>query len=92
MSELKNTLREGGKYMIHVNLYAALRRYLPTACRESGSIIIEAAEGGKVMDVMRQLGINPDEVQLVVVNGIDGDFSRTLSPGDRLSLFPQWLG
>lgn len=70
--------------MVEVRLYATLRSYNPS----SNMPCVNLPGGVTVSDVMRQLGIAPDEVKLIMVNGVNSELSRLLVDGDRLGLFP----
>lgn len=45
-------------------------------------------ERTKVRDVLDRLGIKPEEVAILLVNGLDADPERVLQDGDYISLFP----
>lgn len=44
--------------------------------------------GTKVIDVLNRLGIKPEEVAILLVNGLDAEPERILKDGDLISLFP----
>lgn len=48
----------------------------------------ELPEGTKVIDVLERLGIKPEEVAILLVNGLNVSFDHTLKDGDYISLFP----
>ncbi|GAV22624.1 MoaD/ThiS family protein [Carboxydothermus pertinax] len=48
----------------------------------------ELPEGTKVIDVLQRLKINPEEVAILLVNGLDGTPEQVLNDGDYISLFP----
>ena len=49
---------------------------------------VEAAAGYSVGDVLKDLEIPVDEVGILMVNGEDSAFDRTLEAGDVLAVFP----
>jgi sulfur carrier protein ThiS len=67
---------------IEVKCFATLARRTP----EGGSLEIEA--GATPADVMARLGIDPDEVKIIFVNGVHAKADSPLKDGDRLGLFP----
>lgn len=71
---------------IEVRLYATLRAAAPAA--PAGVLRQEAAPGATVLDVLAALGIAPQQVHLVMVNGAQRGLEQVLAPGDRLGLFP----
>lgn len=71
---------------IEVRLYATLRRYLPET--PNGITTIEVTEGITVLEVINQLGIDPAEVHLSMLNGMGCELAQTVNHGDRLGLFP----
>lgn len=72
--------------VVEVRLYATLRRY--TAANPNGVVSIEATEGSSVLELVKQLGIDPSEIHLTMVNGIGCDLEQTVKSGDRIGLFP----
>ncbi len=49
---------------------------------------LEFPEGSTATDVCRRLAIHPSEVAILTINGKAADRTRSLAPGDVLSLFP----
>lgn len=50
------------------------------------SVAVET--GQTVSDVIRELGLNPDLVAIVMVNGRQGSKGHRLQPGDKVKLLP----
>ncbi|MBO8144249.1 MAG: MoaD/ThiS family protein [Thermodesulfobacterium sp.] len=48
----------------------------------------ELPEGTKVIDVLNLLGIKPEEVAILLVNGMNAEPEYVLKDGDYISLFP----
>lgn len=70
---------------VEVRLYATLRRYASTS---GGVHKVEVPAGGTAASVIAGLGIDPSEVHLLMVNGVNSPAERVLAEGDRLGLFP----
>ena len=71
---------------VEVRLYATLRRYALSAA--DGVLNIDVHEGSKVSDVIASVGVNADEVHIVMDNGVSSPPDQMLVEGDRLGLFP----
>ena len=71
---------------IEVRLYATLRRYVPSAAE--GVLAVDVPEGSKAADVIANVGVNADEVHILMVNGVSSPLDQVLAEGDRLGLFP----
>lgn len=72
---------------IEVRLFATLRRYVPSDAA-GGAVTLDMPQGSKAADVIVKLGINTEEVRILMINGVNGPMDRTLRDGDRLGLFP----
>jgi sulfur carrier protein ThiS len=72
--------------VVEVRLYATLRRY--TTASPNGVINMEVVEGSSVLDLVEQLGIDPAEIHLTMINGIGCELEQTVKSGDRIGLFP----
>ncbi len=72
-----------------VRLYATLRDRAPSGQAE---LTIEMADGATVADVIARLGIPPDIVRKVFVDGIAQDPDFVLYDGAELGLFPPIAG
>ena len=42
----------------------------------------------KIIDILKILNIDKEEVSILLLNGMDGGFDRKLKDGDILSIFP----
>ncbi len=71
---------------MEVRLYATLRRYAPSA--SEGVLAVDAPEGATAADVIAKLKLDPNEVHILMVNGVISPPERVLADGDRLGLFP----
>ena len=71
---------------IEVRLFATLRRHALSAA--GGVLAVEVPEGCKAADAIAQLGIDADEVHVLMVNGVIGRLDQVRVGGDRLGLFP----
>jgi sulfur carrier protein ThiS len=67
---------------VELVLVGLLRDYGP----ERASLAVEPGE--TVLDLIRELGLNPDLVAIVMVNGRQQFKSHRLVPGDRVKLLP----
>ena len=71
---------------LEVRLYATLRRYAPAS--PNGVIAVDVPEHSTVLDLVKNLEIDPAEIHLIMINGIGCEFERSLTNGDRVGLFP----
>ena len=69
---------------IEVNLYASLRRYANGAT----SVEAEIEPGQTVEQVLRELGVPPDQTRIVFVNNRAATLSHPLQGGEHLGIFP----
>ena len=53
---------------------------------------LELALHAKVQEAVERLGINPDEIGLITINGVQSELQDTLSPDCRLCFFPYVTG
>lgn len=67
---------------VEIRLFASLRE------NREKKYFLEFDEGISILDVVNNLGINEEEINLFLLNGIDGDVNRKLKDNDILSLFP----
>lgn len=72
--------------VIELRLFATLRGYLPA--NPTGVEKVELPENATVMDIVNKLGINFEEIRLILVNGILNEADYVLKDGDRVALFP----
>ncbi len=72
---------------VTVKLHASLRPYGRNDS-DNGLFPLETTEKATVLEVMRQLGIPPERVRMILLNGRGVDSDSILSNGDRVALFP----
>lgn len=80
---------------ITVKLYAMLSDHLPATARRNTSAL-ELTDSASVADSIRQLGLPPDLVHLVLVNGVyippEQLADTPLHDGDVLAIWPPVAG
>ena len=77
---------------VEARLYATLRKYHPEI-KIGEALVRELAEGTTVQQLLEdELGVPPDEVKTVFVNGLSRDFDHVLADGDRVGIFPPVAG
>lgn len=69
---------------IKVNLYATLRGYVGGV----PSVEVDVEPGETVEQVLRRLGVPPDQTRILFVNHRAATLSQPLVDGDRLGVFP----
>ena len=67
---------------VELTLVGLLRNYGP----HHTSLAVET--GQTVSDVIRELGLDPDLVAIVMINGRQGSKDHPLQPGDKVKLLP----
>ena len=73
---------------VEARLYATLKKYHPEG-KAGEPLVRELAEGTSVQRFLEiELGVPPDEVKTVFVNGITRRFNHVLADGDRVGIFP----
>ncbi len=72
---------------ITIKLHASLRPY-GRSDSSSGLFPLETSKKATVREVIRELGIPPEEVRMILLNGKGADSNSILSNGDRIALFP----
>ena len=53
---------------------------------------LEMASQAKVQEAVDLLGLNPDEIGLITINGVQSELEDTLLPDCRLCFFPYVTG
>ena len=77
---------------VEARLYATLRKYHPEG-KAGEALIYELAKGTTLQKLLEnELGVPPDEVKTVFVNGISQSFDHVLADGDRIGIFPAVAG
>jgi molybdopterin converting factor small subunit len=71
---------------IKVELFGQLRK------GRNKVIELQLQSGATVRDAVIQLGLDPEEIGMMVVNGIQSELTDPLPPGCRLALFPYISG
>lgn len=69
-----------------VELFGQLRK------GRNKTITLQLQSAFTVRDAVIQLGLDPEEIGMIVVNGIQSEFTDSLQPGCRLALFPYLSG
>ncbi len=72
---------------VTVKLHASLRPYGRNDSN-NGLFPLETKEKVTVREVIQELGIPPEKVRMVILNGRGADVDRALNDGDRVALFP----
>ncbi len=72
---------------VHVRLFATLCRLRPGS-RAGVPFAVQVVEGTSLADLAAQLGLPPEEVRVVFVNGLVQPLSYALQPGDEVGIFP----
>ncbi|GFP27809.1 hypothetical protein HKBW3S43_01340 [Candidatus Hakubella thermalkaliphila] len=81
--------------MLEVRLYGELRRYAEDRRVASESILlVPVQDGDTVEDVVRRIGIEPEDISNIFLNGRYSACALTLrvKEGDRLGIFPRNMG
>jgi sulfur carrier protein ThiS len=68
---------------IELKCYATLAGHAP---EDAGALACR--EGETIAALLERIGIAPEEVKIIFVNGIKAELDRTLAEGDRVGLFP----
>ncbi|MBU2549739.1 MAG: hypothetical protein KKB20_15095 [Proteobacteria bacterium] len=58
---------------------------------ERGEMTLSLPEGALISEALTRLELEPDEVRVVMKNGLAIHADEPLAPGDRLGLFPREL-
>ena len=69
---------------ITVNLYAMLRSHVGGAA----SVEVDVQPGCSVEQVLRELGVPPEQTRIIFVNHRAARLSEPLSEGDKVGVFP----
>lgn len=85
------TVETGGLFRMshgaYFRLYEELNDYLPEDRRKQ-TFRLSLKHPMSVKDAICSLGVPPDEVDLVLVNGESVPFSHIIRNGDRISVYP----
>jgi sulfur carrier protein ThiS len=72
---------------VYVRLYEELNDYLPEENRKR-TLSLSLKGSNTVEEAICLLGVPPEEVDLVLVNGESVPFSHIAQDGDRISIYP----
>ena len=70
-----------------VKLGTTLRDYVPDYVPETG-LQVEMPEGSTVAQLAQHLGLPPQDIKIVMVNGRQQKVSDPMRDGDRIAYFP----
>ncbi len=70
-----------------VKLSTSLRRLVPEYDPLAG-LEVEPRPGESAAELMARLGIPPDKVKVIMINGLAAGPDTILADGDRVGLFP----
>ncbi|MCH5146094.1 MoaD/ThiS family protein [Desulfovibrio sp. UIB00] len=70
-----------------VKLSTTLRDYVPDYVPETG-LQVEMPEGSTVAQLAQHLGLPPQDIKIVMVNGLQQKVSDLMRDGDRIAYFP----
>lgn len=72
---------------VEVRVFGGLEKFLP-GVRFGQPVKIEVSESATVGILLKELGIPPEYIHAVLVNGRHAELGDRLVSGDRVSLFP----
>jgi len=72
--------------VVNVKLIASLRNDVPS--HDHGLVHLAAADGATVEDLLESLGLPPERIKMVMINGRGGTLTTPVRDGDRVGLFP----
>ena len=72
---------------VHVKLFASLRYHHP-GLEIGQSFPVELATGSTIDELVQHLGLPPEEVKLVYVNGRSQTEEYVLTEDDQVGIFP----
>jgi molybdopterin synthase sulfur carrier subunit len=72
---------------VHILVNASLRRFFPDYHPSQG-LSLEVPPGTTVAQVVDRLGLPPEEITLIMVNGRRREMDYVLQGDERLGLFP----
>ncbi|WP_219857129.1 ubiquitin family protein [Candidatus Hakubella thermalkaliphila] len=79
--------------LIEVHLYGQLRRFAPDRDAAGESVaLISVKDGETILDIVRRMGIEPQELSHIFLNAEYSGLKRRIGAGDRLGLFPLDMG
>ena len=72
---------------VHVKLFASLR-YHRLGLEIGQSFPVELTTGATISELVQHLGLPPEEIKLVYVNGRSQQEEYVLTEGDQVGIFP----
>lgn len=79
--------------LIEVHLYGRLRRFARDKDATGESVVaVPVRDGDTVEDVVRRMGMEPQELSHIFLNAEYSGLQRKVGAGDRLGLFPFDMG
>jgi hypothetical protein len=79
--------------MIELHLYGRFRRLAPNADVAGESVVfMPVEEGDTIEEIVRRLGIDPDDLSHLFLNAEYSGIRRRVKSGDRLGIFPREMG
>ena len=76
--------------VIEVRFFASLRKYTPN--EPSGILSVDVIDGLTVSDLLHELEVDASDVEGISLNGKTVSQQTMLADGDRLGLFPAFVG
>jgi molybdopterin converting factor small subunit len=74
--------------LVHVKLYATLKRFAPEHTELGESFPVEI-HNGRVQEVLAKLGISEEKAKIIMVNGVQTqDLKFELNENDLVVIFP----
>jgi molybdopterin synthase sulfur carrier subunit len=77
---------------VELNLFASLARYAPDKTGSHGHLILDAAEGTTIMELLKRLEFPIDKIKMIFLNGLHATGEEVLGDGDRVGIFPPVAG
>jgi sulfur carrier protein ThiS len=82
----------GSPMKIELRLFASLAQYRPDDGGTELAQTIEVSEGSTIGSLIDFLGIPPDTVKIIFINGIHASDADVIHEGDRIGIFPPIAG
>jgi sulfur-carrier protein len=77
---------------VELNLFASLARYAPDKTGSHGHLILDAAEGTTIMELLKRLELPLEKIKMIFLNGLHATGDEVLKEGDRVGVFPPVAG
>ncbi len=77
---------------VELNLFASLARYAPDKTGSHGHLVLVAAEGTTIMELLNSLELPIDKIKMIFLNGLHATGDEVLREGDRIGVFPPVAG